>query len=162
MKYLLTFTFILTTGLIVEAQQCGESQEVHITQETTQDAYTQMPKHLQGAKIIIEKADGSKEILKAEEYMVVKRKFKRPVITHVKNKNTVQCVNTAKKNILSGKLVDGYSDVSVKTKGKSATIEVDRQLGIGLQYQRRVMERMYIGVGADSNQGAEAMVGFDF
>jgi len=159
MKYLLLF--LLTTNT-ASALECGKTNQSIHTVKLEVDAQTDVPKFLRGATITITQANGKTETVKAEEFMVVKRKHKRPVLSTVVFKTTLKCSDISKKNIISGKLVDGYSDVSTNVTGKSAKISLDRQLGVGLQYQRQVADKLFLGVGADSNRGAEALLGFGF
>ena len=160
--------FILTMFLVLSnnalALECGESQSVTSTEESKIEVTTNTPKFLRNATITLTKADGSKEVLKAEDYMIVKRKHSRPVIKETTKEMSLACKNTQsdRKNIISLKAVDGYSDVKKQENGQTTSIKVDRQVGVGLQYQRAVTERVYLGVGADSNRGAEALLGVGF
>jgi hypothetical protein len=162
LNIILTGILVILTTKVALGDECGKTTVSTIRQESEMDVVTSAPKFLQKATITITQANGKSETVSADDYMVVKRKHKRPLSVILLKQNTLQCKNTSKKNIISGKLVDGYSDVSTKVNGKSATISLDRQLGVGLQYQRRIMERVYLGVGADSNKGTEALLGFDF
>ncbi len=153
-------TLIFTSNAF--ALECGETQRSSSTEESQVEVVTNVPNHLKGATITLTKADGSKEVLKAEEYMVVKRKHNRPVIKETTRESSLACKATDRKNIVSLKAVDGYSDVKKSQTDSSASLEVKRQVGVGIQYQHAITERVYLGVGADSNRGAEALLGWGF
>jgi hypothetical protein len=170
-KLLIIFSVLLVTSVLFAQTKpvCTTNQGTDVAM-AVQDANTVVPKFLQGATITITKADGSKETVKSEEYMVVKRKHPRPVMVHVTN-NTVTCTETTNvvpedqkysKNILSLKVVDGYSDVTTSVAPLGTKLSVDRQIGAGLQYQRAYNNKFYFGVGADTNQGFEVLGGIGF
>lgn len=165
MKTLLAL-LITMMALNTYALECGETEVSKTVENTDLVVTTAMPKHLTGATIILKKADGTEEVLKAEDYMVVKRKHIRPVIIQSTTETKLACKTETKtvahKNILSVKAIDGYSDVSKEVKGNSLTLRVERQVGAGLQYQRAVTDRIYVGGEVDSNNGVGAMIGLGF
>ena len=145
------------------ALECGETQRSSSTENTSVDVETKAEKFREGQTLARISADGKViETVSAEEYMLVKRKHKRPVIKETTKESSLACKASDRKNIVSLKAVDGYSDVKKTQTATSASIEVERQVGVGIQYQRAVTERLYLGVGADSNRGAEALVGVSF
>ena len=167
MKILIFTLLVLFTDSAL-ALECGQTESSTSTEEYQVEVTTNTPKFLEGATITLTKADGSKKVLKAEDYMVVKRKHNRSVIKETTKEMSLACksvpgaVKEERKNILSLKAVDGYSDVQKEQTAKAVSLKVERQLGVGVQYQRAVTERVYLGVGADTNRGAEVMAGWGF
>ena len=165
------FLFILLTIMVpffVQADECGqETAEVTSTVANIQ-VVTETPKYLEGATITITKADGSSETVKASEYMVVKRKHARPVVTTLASVTKHTCTNIVpddqkySKNIISLGIVDGYSDVESSKIPGGAKLSVDRQIGAGLKYQRAYNNRFYFGVEADTTQGRGVFGGVGF
>jgi hypothetical protein len=173
MKTLLTpltlLTVLLFSTLALAKPVCTTNQGTDVAM-AVQDANTAVPKFLQGATITITKADGSKETVKSEDYMVVKRKHPRPVMVHVTN-NTVTCTETTNvvpedqkysKNIVSLGVLDGYSDVDASKIPGGVKLNVDRQIGVGFKYQRAYNNRFYFGLEADTNQGKGFFGGVGF
>ena len=152
-----TFSFALT---------CGETKSEVTETKTEQEVETVVPAHLKGATLTITLANGSKEVVKAEEYMLVKRKHKRPVVRVSSKETTLACetkvVDTSKKNIISVQAVRSQSGLS-KDIIDPTTVEVETKskVGAGVMYQRK-FDDLVIGVGADTNKGVNLGVGLEF
>ena len=165
---LLSIFSILLVSSVLFAQECGKSEVQTETLVSSQLVNTETPKFLQGATITITKADGSSETVKAEEFMVVRRKHLRPVVNVLNTETKKVCTNNVpedqkySKNILSLKVADGYSDVQSEQTSSGSKLSVDRLISAGVQYQRAYNNKFYFGVGADTNQGAEVLMGIGF
>lgn len=156
-----TFSFALT---------CGETKSEVTETKTEQEVETVVPAHLKGATLTITLANGSKEVVKAEEYMLVKRKHKRPVVRVSSKETTLACetkvVESSKKNIISVQAVRSQSGLS-KDVVNPTTVEVEtrRSVGAGVMYQRKVdtgTRDVVFGIGADTNKGINLGVGLEF
>lgn len=164
MKKLLCLLIMLPT--FSHALTCGETKSEVTETKTEQEVETVVPAHLKGATITITKADGSKEVVKAEEYMLVKRKHKRPVVRVSSKETTLACetkvVESSKKNIISVQAVRSQSGLS-KDVVNPTTVEVETKskVGAGVMYQRK-LDELVIGVGADTNKGINLGVGLEF
>jgi len=145
-----------------QTMSCGQTKTSSTIEKKELDVITEMPKHLKGSKIIIVKADGSQETLKPEEYMVVKRKHKRPVFEEKTVSNTLQCQNNGVKNIVSLKAINAYGDPDKSVRGQKGTISTSRETTLGAQYQRNIGKNIYLGVEGGLNQSAGVMLGLGF
>lgn len=162
-------TALLIFSTSAHALQCGEIETTKSVEESSIEVITDVPKHLKGKEICIRNPQtGVSDCVKAEEYMVVKRKHKRPVIKESTKETSLACktetkeVSVAQKNIVSLKAVDGYSDVKKEQTGKTLKLEVERQVGVGLQYQRAITDKLYLGGEVDSNKGVGVLLGVGF
>jgi hypothetical protein len=144
------------------AVSCGQTEIKTSTEKSEVEVFTSVPSHLKGAKIVIVKADGSQEILKAEDYMVVKRKHTRPILREKVSSNTLQCQNTSVKNIISLKAINSYANPEKKLNGNKGTISIERESTLGAQYQRNLGKDIFLGVEGDLNQGAGIILGIGF
>lgn len=149
------------------AQECGET--VSKTEETqgSMEVITQVPSHLRGATITITKADGSKETVKAEEFMVVKRKHQRPVVGVTTETKTLLCekkvVDKNVENIVSLEAVRGDAGLEKNVVSKSETeVKTKQGVGVGLMYQRNVYKDLYLGGKVDSNENVGLNIGLGF
>jgi hypothetical protein len=169
MKYLIT---ILLFTSFAQAKPVCNNKESFNRYDTTAEAYTTTPKTLQGATYTITKANGSTETVKADEYMLVKRKHLRPVIINNTN-NTISCTEDIvtnvvpedqkySKNIVSLKVIDGYGDVNIDRNPLQTKLSVDRQVGVGFQYQRAWNNKFYFLGEVDTNQGLGFGAGVGF
>jgi len=164
MKKLLVILTAFMVTVNANALNCGETQSSFHSEESKVEVTTGVPKHLEGATITLTKADGSRETLRAEEYMIVKRKHSRPVIFHSTKETSMMCKNVQSnnKNIVSIKSVEGFGVVSKTSTAKTLTLKSDRETGIGLQYQRALTERLYLGGEVDTNHGVGILLGVGF
>lgn len=145
-----------------QAMSCGQTKVTSSLEKKDVEVFTSMPSHLKGAKIIIVKADGSQEVLKAEEYMVVKRKHTRPMISEKVSSSTLQCQNTSVKNIVSLKAINSYGSPEKSLSGNKGKISIEREPTLGAQYQRNLGKDIFIGIEGDLNQGAGVLLGIGF
>lgn len=167
MKKLIIAILMITPN--VNALECGESEVSTSGSVMDMEVTTDVPAFLKGATITITKANGSSETVKAEEYMVVKRKHNRPVVHSVtkeeKRTCTVELIKSEPeplKNIVSLKAVDGYSDVKKKEDVNGVELKVERQVGLGVVYQRNLSDNLYLGGEVDSNRGLGVLLGLGF
>ena len=164
MKKLLCLLIMLPT--FSHALTSGETKSKVTETKTEQEVETIVPAHLKGATLTITLANGSKEVVKAEEYMLVKRKHKRPVVRVSSKETTLACetkvVDSSKKNIISVQAVRSQSGLS-KDIIDPTTVEVETKskVGAGVMYQRK-LDKLVIGVGADTNKGVNLGVGLEF
>ena len=158
MKYLI----LLLLSLNSYAQNCGQTSTQTSLEKKEMEVMTNMPKHLKGSKIVIIKADGSQEILKPEEYMVVKRKHTRPVLSEKVTSTTMQCKSSNVKNIVSLKAINSYANPEKRISGQKGQVSISRENTLGLQYQRNLGKDIFLGVEGDFNQGAGVMLGIGF
>lgn len=145
-----------------QGMSCGQTQTTSSLEKKDVEVFTSVPSHLKGAKIILVKADGSQEVLKAEEYMVVKRKHTRPMMSEKVTSNTLQCQNTSVKNIVSLKAINSYGNPNKSINGQKGNISISRETTLGAQYQRNLGKDIFLGVEGDLHQGAGLMIGFGF
>ena len=162
--------FILLSLFLVSVANatCDEEFTDSKSEVTNMAVETEVPSYLRGATITITQANGKTETIKSEEYMVVKRKHLRPVLNILTAKTKTLCKEVHpkdqqySKNIVSLKVVDGYSDVDKERLPGAVKLSVDRQVGAGIMYQRALNNRFYIGAELDTNQGAGIMGGVGF
>jgi hypothetical protein len=162
MKYIIVSFLIFSSSVF--AMNCGQTQTSSTTDKKEVEAFTQMPSHLKGSKIVIEKANGTREVLKAEEYMVVKRKHTRPMISEKVVTSTMQCkeVPGSVKNIVSLRGVNSYANPETSVSGKTGKASISRENTLGAQYQRNVGKDVFLGVEGDLNRGAGISIGVGF
>lgn len=155
-------TFMFTS--VASALSCGETKTESSVELSSVEVTTAVPKNLRGASILLTKADGSTVVLKAEDYMIVKRKHSRPVVTNTTKEASLSCkeVPKALKNIVSVEALDGYSDITKEENLNSTTLRIQRKVALGLQYQRAITERFYLGGQLDTNRGAGILLGMGF
>lgn len=179
MKNKITALIIFIAALLLagfkaraEQLQCGETKTESQETVSSVEVVTDTPKHLKGATITITKVDGTSEVVKAEEYMVVKRKHKRPVVNMATTTQSLSCktevVDSGKKNIISVQAVNSQAGLDKKTVNPT-TVEVktETDLGTGVLYQRKLdatllKNNLIIGIGADTNKGVSLGLGMEF
>ena len=163
MKKLITL-FILISSVSV-AQECGETMSTSQETADSMDVMTEVPSGLRGATITITKADGSTETVRAEEFMLVKRKHKRPILTVKTKSTTLMCKSTKSnpENILSLEALSGQSGLEKNIISPSQVeVKTKSGLGVGLMYQRNVYKDLYLGGKVDSNENVGLSVGLGF
>lgn len=161
-KYLLALLLITNTS-IAQDLSCGQTKTTSsVFEHTAVEVFTKMPESLKGGKIILVKADGSQEILKTEEYMLVKRKHTRPFIIEKVATSTLMCKDNKVNNILSLKAVNSYGDPDKNISGSKGKISTSRETTLGAQYQRNLGKNIFLGVEGDLNQGAGVLLGIGF
>ena len=158
MKFLLMFLLIGNAF----ANDCGKTQVSSTLEKTSVEVMTDVPKHLIGAKITLTKADGSQETVKAEEFMIVKRKHTRPLMREKISSTSIQCQDSTVKNIISLRAVNSYANPDKSVNGKTGNISISRENTLGAQYQRNIGKDIFLGVEGDLNQGAGVSLGLGF
>lgn len=158
------FSLILVSS--VSFAVCGSESSVSVITKTQEDVVTYMPKWLEGATITISKKDGTSEVVKAEDYMVVPRKHKRPVVEITNTETQIVCKKIEDKNIVSIQGRDGFNgDVKVKTtktpSGASAQVDMNKTISPGVGYQRKVGP-LWLGVDLSTSKNVGASVGVGF
>lgn len=161
MKFLIMF-LMLTSVSFANELSCGETKTISSLEKEEMDVNTEVPKHLLGAKIILKKADGTEEVLKAEDFMVVKRKHKRPVYKEKIATSSLKCKTDSVKNIVSLKGVRSYANPESKLEANKGTLSIERETTLGAQYQRNIGKNVFLGVEGDLNRGAGVMIGLGF
>lgn len=161
MKTLL-ITLLLLISTAYAKEKCGETKTSTHLEKTELDTVTEVPNHLRGATITLKKADGSQEVLKAEDYMIVKRQHKRPVFREKIATTRIQCQDETVKNIVSLKAVNSYGRADLESDDTSATISTSKRRTLGGQYQRNVGKNIFLGVDADLNRNAGLLIGLGF
>lgn len=162
MKYLVLVSMLMVNICYAQSMSCGQTQTTSSLEKKDMEVITEMPKHLKGSKIILVKADGSSEVLKIEDYMVVKRKHTRPLMREKVVSSTLKCQSSQIKNIVSLKAVNSYANPEKSISGKKGTISIGRETTLGAQYQRNLGKDIFLGVEGDLNQGAGVMLGIGF
>ena len=66
------------------------------------------------------------------------------------------------KNVISVYAVSSQGGLNREDQVTQTEVQTKRKLGIGLMYQRRVYEDIYLGLGGDSNRGVQVNVGYGF
>ena len=156
MKKLIIAALFLS-GTVYAGETCSETAEQAIEQK---EIKTDVPKFLEGATITVQLKDGRESRVPAERFKVVPRKQQFLV---TKTKSTMLCKASEKNrvSVLGGygtkaslsKTVNSPSDTTVKTN--------EGAVG-GLQYQRKVSNRLSIGAQGQSNKTVSIIVGVDF
>lgn len=143
---------------------CDVSSNETVDQETLSIS-TDVPKHLIGAKITITLADGTTSTIPAEQFKVVKRQ-QQFIVTKTKEKTVMTCSvkkGGENKNVIS--LMGGYGLVGgLKKEREPSKIEVETKNGpsAGIQYQRRILDRFYLGVQGQTNGVGSGLLGIEF
>lgn len=161
MKFLIIFVLLINVSFANELS-CGETKTTSSLEKEEMEVNTEVPKHLVGATIILKKANGSEEVLKAEEYMIVKRKHKRPVYKEKIATASLKCKNDSVKNIVSLKGVRSYANPKSRLEPNKGTLSIERETTLGAQYQRNIGKDVFLGVEGDLNRGAGVMIGIGF
>lgn len=130
---------------------------------------TEKPKYLEGAEITVTLKNGKKYKFKSEEYAVVKRdqmlsslKIKAE-LAEVKEKiKTKKLVKNRKNRIY---VLGGYGNThKLETSTNGSTYETKNKKGFvgGVGYQRKVTEKVNVGIQAQTNGTGNLSVGLDF
>jgi hypothetical protein len=143
------------------AMDCSESASDEQVAET-REIKTDVPKHLEGATIIIRLADGRETSVPAEKFKVVPR-TQQFIIT--KTTQTVAKTCTPSKNRMSlgaGAGPLGRLSTDRSTAPDRVTVENDVGVIATMQYQRMLGDTVSVGVQGQSNSSAIIMIGVDF
>lgn len=127
------------------------------------------PDFLKGGTITVTLKDGKTYTFSADEYAVVRRGSESPSlqVTKLEDEQEDDLVlppeqAPADKNIVSIGAVYGKNRLKTSEDGSKIAVESDRTLGVQLQYQRLIDEKLYLGGQADSNGNVGVNVGVGF
>lgn len=126
------------------------------------------PSYLQGATITVTLKNGKTYTFSADEYAVVKRGEETPLqVTKLEDETEEKLVLPPEevvghKNIVSVGAVYGKNKLKTSETGNKFEVESDRTLGLQLQYQRRMDDKVYLGGQADTNGSVGVNVGVGF
>lgn len=126
------------------------------------------PSYLQGATITVTLKNGKTYTFSADEYAVVKRGEETPLqVTKLEDETEEKLVLPPEevvghKNIVSVGAVYGKNKLKTSQTGNKFEVESDRTLGLQLQYQRRMDDKVYLGGQADTNGSVGVNVGVGF
>jgi len=165
---ILTLLGILAVTLLssaAKAQSCSTDTNA-VVSEVQEDVNTKVPKVLEGAKIIIRRADGKEEVLKAEDFKVVKRvqQFK---VTERNVTQKVTCNKDTQKNLLMLGGRKDHTDYDISSNGNSLTVQSDKKIVLDAAYMRQKLVHIKqlpigAGLGIDTNGTVKGLVGVEF
>lgn len=126
------------------------------------------PKELQGGVITVTLKDGKTYTFSSDEYAVVKRGQEPTLqVTKLEDDTEEKLVLPPEevvghKNIVSVGAVYGKNKLKTSETGNKFEVESGRTLGLQLQYQRRMDDKVYLGGQADTNGSVGVNVGVGF
>jgi hypothetical protein len=144
---------------LLYAQDCTTQ-----TKDVVYAVNSQLPKHLQGATIIVRTKDGRESSVPAERFMVVPRKQ----YTKVGQSSDTMCKAKSRKNSVMVGVRNDHAGMDAITKttptSVSAKVESKKALTPDLQYYRREILDSHLGLGAgvDANGTLRGIIGLDF
>lgn len=163
MKTLL-FISLLFTVQLVNAESCSTSTD-STTVDKLEDVNTKVPKALEGATITITLKNGKTEVLKAEQYKVVKRvqQFKVVERTNATTKMCTRDVDGKKNLVMIGARRD-HTGLSKSINGNVGTVSSERDLVLDAAYMREKVFKSNFGIGAgiDTNGTVRGILGLEF
>lgn len=169
MKTLLIALILLSVNVNAQESCTTTTEKVG---EVKEDVNTPTPKQLEGATILVKMKDGTVKEMKAEQFKVVPRKqqfkVKERVLVEKTNcqpkvvEKEVVKKQEMHRNIISLYAVSSQRGLNRDDRPSEIEVQTKRSLGVGVMYQRRVSERIYLGIGADTNRGAEISAGLGF
>lgn len=128
-----------------------------------------MPEYLRGAEIKVTLKNGKEYTFKSEEYAVVRRdgmgktKAVRTQLAETTRKIKQKKLVKNRKNRVYGLLGYGPTGgLNTSTNGQRYEIEHDNGAVYGVGYQRKVTEKVNLGVQIQSNETTSLSVGLDF
>jgi hypothetical protein len=159
MKYLLIIASLMIVN--VKAEDCTTTSSADEIKEQI-EIKTDVPKHLEGAKIIVRLADGRESEVPAERFKVVPRK-QQFITTKVQSNSTMVCKNVDK-NRVSALIGRGAKNGLGRSTTINGVTEVESNVGAvgGLQYQRVIHKNISVGVQGQTNRTGSVMLGIDF
>jgi hypothetical protein len=124
---------------------------------------TDVPRHLVGAVIIVRRADGKESQVPAERFKVVPRK-QQFVTKEITRQQRLVCKAEEKKNRLSAVGGVGPKTGFDKSTPTPTSLQVENRAGavFGLQYQRKIIKDLSVGIQGQSNSTGSILVGIDF
>lgn len=154
--------FLVFMALAASASDdCRE--EVNIaTEEVVHVVDAKIPKHLEGAVIIVVRKDGVASQVPAEKFMVVPRKQTTVVGENKILSKRVSC-DDKDRNLLIGEIKKEVTGLETETSGNEARTYSKKELVPGVNYLRReVLGPIGIGAGVDTNGTVKGLLGVEF
>lgn len=161
MKYLLT---ILLLPMFANAECTSEVEVKSVPVEYTVD--TSIPEHLKGATITVTLADGSSSVVPAEKFMVVPRKQKTIIGDSHLVLNKTKC-ESSKNNTIALTARKGHKGIKTESSSSPSGTKVDVYSeetiipGVSV-YKRNIINSVGFGLGLDTKDGLNVMMGVDF
>lgn len=158
-----------TLLVLMFLSQMSFAKDCKITksQSSVQDQFkidTKVPKWLQGATIVVRQADGKESVVSADKFKVVPRK-QQFIVTKTKETEQLTCsAGDDYKNrlsLLGGTGPKGNLKVTQPSADK-AVIETNGGVTAGVQYQRKITDRLSIGGQIQTNESGAVLIGLDF
>ena len=146
----------------VKAEDCTTTSSADEIKEQL-EIKTDVPKHLEGAKIIVRLADGRESEVPAERFKVVPRK--QQFITTRVQSSTIMACNKLDKNRVSALIGRGAKHGLGRTNVSATSTEVESNVGAvgGIQYQRVITkDGLSVGAQVQTNRTGSVMLGIDF
>lgn len=164
MKYIILMLSVITNTVYADIKTCEKSISTLEIREQ-QEIKTDVPKHLEGAVIIVKLKDGRESIVSAENFKVVPR-VQQFIVTRTQQEINNNCViDSSEKNRLSLLAGEGPKNkLNVNVSNYPNEVDVSSRYGIvgGLQYQRKVTDKVSLGLQGQTNNGALVLIGVDF
>ena len=161
MKALIIIMMLCSPMFVVAAENCStQSGEEQVLEQM--EIKTDVPKFLEGASICVKLADGKESCVPAEKFKVVARK-QQFIVTKTSQKDVTTCSAEKERNRIS--LLGGSGPKKGLDVTRSATqVTIESQSGFvgGLQYQRLITDKVFIGGQIQSNDSALVNIGLDF
>jgi hypothetical protein len=165
MKKIIYLAILLGATVAMAKEECNDTVETSEVKEQ-KEITTDVPKHLEGAVIIVRLKDGRETTVPAEKFKVVPRK-QQYLVTKVQNDKVTMCRSTSKHrvSVLAGKGPRG----GLNRSQSGTTVSVESQYGAtgGLQYQYQTDVKVFgmplsVGGQAQENGTGLGMIGVDF
>jgi hypothetical protein len=163
-RFLLIIALILFTYYrLAKAENCSDLQTQSIIKKA-RIITTDVPKHLEGAVIIVRNKDGRESQVSANNFKVVPRKQQFIVTETNKHTERLCKVNGKQKNLL---LIGGrrdHKDLDVRVNGNMATVSSEKGLVLDAGYMLQNINDSTIGlgIGIDTNGTLKGLVGVEF
>jgi len=153
------FLILLLAGTANAGDNCSEtigSTKVQEEHEIT----TSVPKHLEGATIIVRLANGKESQVPAEKFKVVPRRQQFVVAATTVSK-TISCSSKSSNRF---SLLGGYgarNGLTTTKNGNNVTVETSSGLVGGAQYQVMLDDFFSVGVQGQTNGTGSVLIGVD-
>ena len=149
-------------SVVVRAEQTCQTRVNENSVEEKLEIKTDVPKHLEGATIIVRLKDGTESAVPAEKFKVVPRK-QQFITTKVVSSHHTVCSSEKEKNRVSLLAGDGpQNDLNVKKTPTKVTVESSLGAVGGVQYQRLITDDISIGGQLQTNDSVLVNIGIDF
>lgn len=135
----------------------------------------EVPDYLKDGIILVRLANGKIYSFSANEYAVVKRGAKAQKAPESDSLNSFQFSKAEraalvaapleadrKKNIISGEILRSQKGLQINKSSNQVDAENKYKFGVGLMYQRNIVDDIYLGGRIDSNGGTGLNLGFGF